>query len=144
MSSVPKQSDIRVKSIDVVVVEDDPDVRRLLETVLTMAELLVRSFDRADTAYDAIHARIPDVVVTDLRLDGGSAGWTLAEALRGDARTSDIALIAVTGTVAPARAVVAPFDAYLTKPVDMGLLRELVTHLAAARRAARSQKRARG
>ena len=144
MSSIPKQSDIRVKSIDVVVVEDDPDSRALLETVLTIADFLVRGFDSADTAYDGIHARVPDVVVTDLRLDGGSAGWTLAEALRGDPHTSDIALIAVTGNVAPARAVVAPFDAYLTKPVDMNVLRELVTHLATARRAARSRKRAGG
>jgi CheY-like chemotaxis protein len=132
MSGVPKSSDIRQGSIDVVVVEDEPDARVLLETTLTMADCAVRAVPSADEALEAIHARLPDVVVTDLRLLGGAAGWTLAQALRGQPQTRHIPLIAVTGTVDPAREVVAPFDAYLRKPLDLEVLTGLVHRLASA------------
>src|SRR6185369_10299392 len=111
-------SDITVKALDVIVVEDDHDARTLMASLLQAQEFLVRAFEEAEAAHESALARVPDVVVTDLRLRDGSAGWTLARALRENARTAHVSLIAVTGNVAPEREVVAAFDAYLRKPID--------------------------
>jgi CheY-like chemotaxis protein len=116
------------------VVEDDDDARLLVTTVLRDRNCVVRAFADAETALEATTQDAPDVIVTDLRLRG-AAGWTLASALREDPRTRHIVLIAVTGAVAPRREVVAPFDAYLRKPLDLDLLAQMVTQLAAVSRA---------
>ena len=137
-----KRSGITEKAIDVLVVDDDHDCRTMLATALTASECIVLAVESAEAAYDAVHKRVPDVVITDLRLVGGAAGWTLAQVLRGDPRTRDVALVAVMGAVAPAMEVVAPFDAYLRKPVDLKLLIQLVRQLAAVSRSARQRAHA--
>jgi CheY-like chemotaxis protein len=139
-----KRSGVAEKAVDVIVVEDDADSREMMATLLTANECLVRAVATADAAHDAALERVPDVVVTDLRLVGGSAGWTLAEALRGEPRTKHVALIAVTGEVEPRQAVVAHFDAYLRKPIETTLLIELVKQLAALGRAERRKAFAAG
>jgi CheY-like chemotaxis protein len=133
----PKQSGTIERAIDVLVVDDDSDCRIMLAAALTAAGCVVLAVDGAEAAYDAIQRRVPDVVVTDLRLVGGSAGWTLAETLRAEARTRHVGLIAITGVVAPAMRVVAPFDAYLRKPVDLPLVAQIVRQLASVSRAQR-------
>lgn len=128
---------------DVVIVEDDPDHLELLTNMLSSDAHFVRAYASAEEAHAAVLARPPDIVITDLQL-GGVAGWTLAEMLRGDPRTSHIALVAVTGAVDPRREVVTHFDAYLPKPVDLEVLLGLVRNLASMSRAKRLQlKRAR-
>jgi CheY-like chemotaxis protein len=142
MSRAPrKSSGVAEKAVDVIVVEDDDDSRAMLAALLTAHDCLVRAYATADAAHDAALERIPDVVVTDLRLALGSAGWTLAEALRAEPRTRDVALIAVSGAVEPRQAVVTPFDAYLRKPVETALLLDLVSQLAALSRARRRHAR---
>lgn len=138
----PKRSGVTEKVIDVIVVEDDHDCRLMLATALTAAECVVLAVAGADAAYEAAQRRVPDVIVTDLHLRDGSAGWTLAQVLRADPRTRDVGLIAVTGLVAPAMEIVAPFDAYLRKPFDLDLIIQLVRQLAAVSREARQRAHA--
>lgn len=137
-----QRSGVNEKAIDVIVVDDDPDCRLMLATALTAADCIVLAVEGADEAYEAAKRRVPDVVVTDLRLRDGSAGWTLAQVLRSEPRTRDVGLVAITGLVAPAMEVVAPFDAYLRKPVDLALVIDLVRQLARQRRAALARARA--
>jgi CheY-like chemotaxis protein len=137
-----KRSGVTEKAIDVIVVDDDHDCRLMLATALTAAECVVLAVEGADAAYEAAQRRVPDVIITDLQLRDGAAGWTLAQVLRSDPRTRDVGLVAVTGVVAPAMQIVAPFDAYLRKPVELGLIVQLVRQLAAVSRAARQRAHA--
>lgn len=138
MSSSPSgSSGVAQRPIDVLVVEDDDDCRAELAALLVANDCVVRAVATAESAHDCALERVPDVVVTDLRLTGSSAGWTLADALRAEPRTRDVALIAVTGVVEPRQAVVTPFDAYLRKPIEVGLLVALVKQLAALGRGRR-------
>jgi CheY-like chemotaxis protein len=136
------RSGVTEKAVDVIVVEDHDDSREMLTALLCASDCLVRAVATADAAHQLAIERVPDVVVTDLWLPGGSAGWTLAEALREDPRTRHVALIAITGHVEPRREVVASFDAYLRKPVETALLRDLVLQLAAISRAERRRMHA--
>jgi CheY-like chemotaxis protein len=141
MADAPRaRSGVNEKVVDVLVVEDDADARAMMFAVLRGNDFLVRAVESAEAAHEAVLARLPDVVVTDLQL-GGASGWNLAAALRADARTSHIACIAVTGAVSPRMEVVAHFDAYLRKPVEVELLVELVSQLAAISRAPRKPQR---
>jgi len=119
-----------------VIVEDDADHRTMLAEILSMDRHVVRAYPSAEDAHAAILVRTPDIVITDLKL-GGVAGWKLAEMLRTDPRTRHVALVAVTGAVDPRREVVTHFDAYLPKPIDLDVLRELVRNLASMSRAKR-------
>jgi CheY-like chemotaxis protein len=132
-----KSSGVVEKAVDVLVVEDDHDSRRMLEALFTTHGCLVRAVATSEEAFKSALERLPDVVVADLELPGGSPGWTLAQELRENLRTRNVGLIAVTGRVEPRVEVVTPFDAYLRKPVDVRLLLDLVDELAEMSRAQR-------
>lgn len=125
-------------SADVIVLDDDEDTLALMEMALRGAGHGVRAFSSARAALSAIADSLPDIVVTDLRLSGGTSGSDLARSLRQDPSTSHVALIAVSGVVDPDWPVVRPFDAYLHKPIELDVLQRLVVELAwVARRAPR-------
>jgi CheY-like chemotaxis protein len=130
-------SGIIVKWVDVLLVEDDDDCRAMIASVLSIHDCLVRGVATAQEARVAAMDGIPDVVISDLQLASGTPGWTLARALRDDARTAHVGLIAITGSVEPWPTVVSPFDAYLRKPVEARLLVGLVKQLGAVSRATR-------
>lgn len=130
-------SGIEEKAVDVIIVEDDEDSRVMMAALLIANDCLVRAVATGDAARVSALERVPDVVISDLRLAAGSSGWVLADALRAEPRTRHVALIAVTGEVEPERAVAARFDAYLRKPVEIKLLLDLVLQLAPVSRAQR-------
>lgn len=105
----------------VLLVEDDRDGR------LLFAEWLRDAGFRVETAHNGLQALAralelrPDAVCTDLHLPGID-GYELTRRLKGDPRTSDIPILAVTGyapfTQDPSRADRAGCDAILPKPCD--------------------------
>jgi putative two-component system response regulator len=143
MNEVPaKTSGVVERPIDLIVVEDDDDCRAMICESLAAHRCVLRSFSGAEEAFASAHEHVPDVVVTDLQLGGQLAtGWTLADMLRRHRPTAHVALIAVTGRVEPRLEVVRAFDAYLRKPVDLELLRNLVIQLARVSRDERNRKR---
>lgn len=134
-----RDSGPREKPVDVLVVDDHADSAAMIAELLEFRGCLARQAADAESALEAVRRRVPDVIVTDLVLGAGAAGWTLAEAVREDARTREVALIAVSGRVEPDWKVVRPFDAYLRKPVDLDVLAKLVLQLAERARATRTQ-----
>ena len=99
----------------VLVVEDDADIRRGLETVLTRAGLAVVQAPDGRTGLRAVHAERPDVVVLDIGLPGMD-GWQVLERLRD---LSDLPVLMLTGHGAEAekvRGLRSGADDYLTKP----------------------------
>src|SRR5919201_1453311 len=65
----------------VFVVEDDPDCRRLIETILEKGLFRVRAFATGEAALAAIREEAPDAVVLDVKLPGLS-GYEICQLLR--------------------------------------------------------------
>lgn len=101
------------------VVEDDPEGRRLYVSWLVLAGFRVEEAHNGLQALERAQQEIPDVVVTDLHLPGID-GFELTRRLRQDPKTRNILVLAITGYAAfaadPARARRAGCDAVLPKP----------------------------
>ncbi len=85
--------------LNVVLVEDDPSVQRLASRLLQRAGGRVTAFDNSADAVTHLKSTTEsdasvDLVVTDLRLPGGSGSDVIAAAR---ARTPSIAIVAVSG-----------------------------------------------
>jgi PAS domain S-box-containing protein len=119
----------------ILVVEDNHDA------AATLGELLQLGGHQVELAYDgrtglALARQMrPDVVISDLGLPGELDGFDLARALRADAATESVYLIALSGYAdasARRRCTDAGFDAHLAKPPDIAALEQA---LSAVRRA---------
>jgi EAL domain-containing protein (putative c-di-GMP-specific phosphodiesterase class I) len=118
-----------VKRQPILVVEDDPQVRNLLERVLCDAGHEVRVSDDAEHALAALSNEVFGVVVSDIAMPGLSGIDLLRELRR---RDMDIPVVLVTGTPhldTAVEAVECGAFRYLAKPVD------IVTFIAAVTRA---------
>jgi DNA-binding response OmpR family regulator len=99
----------------VLVVEDEPDVRRTLDKVLTVAGFTVLLAADGRTGLRAVHAEKPDALVLDIGLPGLD-GWQVLARVRD---LSDVPVLLLTAHGAEAekvRGLRAGADDYLTKP----------------------------
>ena len=64
--------------LSVWIVDDDQSLRWVLEKALQQADMLPRSFERAEHMLVAIQHTTPDVLITDIRMPGMS-GLALLE-----------------------------------------------------------------
>jgi two-component system nitrogen regulation response regulator GlnG len=112
--------------LNVWVVDDDQSVRWVLEKALRQADMVGRSFERAEHLLEAIAHSEPDVLITDVRMPGMS-GITLLERLR--TTCPNLPIIVVTAHSDLENAVAAykggAFE-YLPKPFDIDEAIELV------------------
>lgn len=102
---------------DVLIVEDDVDLRSLLACLLEGEGYGVRTAETGREMHDHIRKRQPDLVVLDLKLPDES-GLALARQLRG---RSDVAIIVLTGSHDRDDLMAAlelGVDDFLTKPFD--------------------------
>lgn len=117
--------------IDVVVIDDARDVLEMLGAYLRPRGLEVRGFDDPIAALESIRAEVPSIVVTDLQMTPVD-GVEVARALRAEATTARVPIVALTGCVDPEWDTVRWFDAYLRKPIDLALARNVLVQLALA------------
>lgn len=103
----------------VILVEDQADLRQVLESALELDGMRVASFASGADAIVAAKRLAPDVVVTDLLLPGAS-GFEIARQLRNEdgSRSVPIVLISDHLDSGTAAEVLRVFDAALPKPVD--------------------------
>jgi len=121
--------------IHVLLVEDEPDARELLQVVIEYAEGIVTAVGSAAAALQALETLRPDVVVIDIVMPGYDGYW-LVDQVRSLERGPNLPAIAVTGRTRVhdrARALRAGFHAYLAKPVDPLELCRLIRALAGRR-----------
>ncbi len=102
----------------IVVVDDDADLRELLERFLGAAGCEVRTAHNAVTAHAVVRAFGPDVVLLDLNL-GGDDGRAVASALRAQGYRNRIVLLSATrpGDRADDDDLAGGADARWTKPI---------------------------
>jgi DNA-binding response OmpR family regulator len=101
--------------VTVLVVEDDPFIRRSLEKVLTLAGYAVSLAADGRSGLRAVHTERPDLVVLDIGLPGLD-GWQVLDRVRD---LSDLPVLLLTAHGAEAekvRGLRAGADDYLTKP----------------------------
>ena len=128
------------KGRDVLIVEDDPDVRELVAFVLRDAGARVVAVDSGEAGVRAAASFHPDLVVTDIsmpRMDG----IEMVRRLRCHKRTKDIPVVVLTGnTVAdiPGKALGVGCNDVLAKPCEPDALVRTVNRHIGRRRDDRS------
>ncbi|MDH5212279.1 MAG: sigma-54 dependent transcriptional regulator, partial [Betaproteobacteria bacterium] len=110
----------------VLVVDDEPDIRELLELTLAKMGLAVVSVGSLAEARDALRDARFDLCLTDMRLPDGE-GLDLVRLISGLAKDLPVAVITAHGSAENAVAALkaGAFD-YVSKPVGLEQLRALV------------------
>jgi two-component system response regulator GlrR len=103
---------------DVLLVDDDPDLLKLISLRLTSAGYRVRTADSGETALATIAVERPATVITDLRMPGID-GLQLFEAIHRQHPALPVIILTAHGTIPDAvNATQRGVFGYLTKPFD--------------------------
>lgn len=113
-------------SAHVLVVDDDPDLLRLLSMRLRSSGYRVSAVDSAEAALSRVAIERPDLVLSDVRLPGRD-GLALFDELRQHHPALPVILLTAHGTIPDAVAATARgVSGYLTKPFDSQALLEKI------------------
>jgi CheY-like chemotaxis protein len=120
----------------VLVVDDDPDARRLVSLILAQAGAIVEEAGSADVAFASLRDFRPQLLVSDIEMPVED-GYCLMRRIRavaaeGGGNVPAIALTGTSGGAARREALSAGFTEHLTKPVSPLLLIETASALSAA------------
>jgi len=113
---------------DVLVIEDDPDLREGLRGLIEEWGHAVEVAETGTAGIERAVARRPRVALVDIGLPGVS-GFDVARRIRSLLDRKDITLVALTGHSAPEdlqQAIESGFDAHLAKPIPYERLRALL------------------
>jgi diguanylate cyclase (GGDEF)-like protein len=114
-----------VEKFQVLVVDDDPDKRNLLEIVLAMEGYDVRTASNGKEALAAVESYPPDLIVTDVMMPEMD-GYELARSIRQNPQTRFIPLILQTAGRHDARDLRMGSEVgalgFITDPTDLDLL----------------------
>ncbi len=108
------------------IIDDEPDIRELLEITLGRMKLDTRSARNLKEAKECLARERYDLCLTDMRLPDG-CGLELVQFIQQHYPQLPVAMITAYGSLDTAIGALkaGAFD-FLTKPVDLGRLRELV------------------
>jgi two-component system response regulator PilR (NtrC family) len=111
---------------EILVVDDERSMREFLEILLSKEGWMVRSADSKAAALERVNERVPDVVITDLKLKNQS-GLDLLKDLK--ARFPEVEVVVITAFATNETAVQAlqlgAYD-YVTKPFQVDELRVVI------------------
>jgi two-component system, cell cycle response regulator DivK len=125
-------ADRNSKDLKVLLVEDVEDTRLFMRLELEQQGFIVLEAEDGRSAVDVATKEIPDVILMDLTLphmDGFSAAKLIRKK---SGKLETIPIIAVTAhqeTDFRTGAKASGFDAYVTKPIDINSLKELIDGL---------------
>jgi PAS domain S-box-containing protein len=137
-SATRNQQSAILKGLRVLIVDDEPDARHLIKTVLEGQGAEVVPVASAREALDALDEEIPDVLISDIGMPDED-GFTLIKQVRerAEAKGGGIPAAAVSAYVGEEnrrRALEAGFQLHVAKPVDPEELIEVVRSLAGERK----------
>ena len=116
----------------VMIVEDDPHVRRPIAELLKLHGMRVVEAANADEALDALGRGEPNLVIADVMMRGKPEGFDVCWKIKTNPATNRCYVIMLTGLSDPAdidSARERGADQYLVKPVSMGMLWEIISKL---------------
>jgi CheY-like chemotaxis protein len=94
-TAAPARGTAAGSAIDVLVVDDDPDARRVTADVLRAAQAMVREAPDGEAALAAMRLHRPDVAVVDLMMPVLD-GFGVLAAMRADARLRGVPVVVLT------------------------------------------------
>ena len=110
----------------ILLVDDDPDILKLVSMRLNASGYEVQAVDSGHTALAALAASRPQLVITDLKMDGMD-GMALFEAIHNTAPTLPVIILTAHGTIPEAVAATKRgVFGFLPKPLDNHALLEQV------------------
>lgn len=115
----------------ILITDDDPINRKLVESLLKPNGYDVRSVDSGQAALDAIDFDPPDLILLDLMMPGMD-GFEVVRRLKADAATGRIPIVMLTALDddgSRARLTSAGISVILTKPLDRWALQSCINHL---------------
>jgi CheY-like chemotaxis protein len=121
------------KDLRVLLVEDVEDTRLFMRLELEQNGFIVFEADNGQAAVDLLARETFDVILMDLTLPLMD-GFEAAKLIRQNDRLKNVPMIAVTAhqeTDFRSDAKASGFDAYVTKPIDIKWLKELIAGLLA-------------
>ena len=77
---------------EIFIVEDDPDIRELIEYLLVSLEFKVESFPTAEDFYNGISGHSPDLILLDIMLPDGN-GLEICKMLKDQQQTNQIPVL---------------------------------------------------
>ncbi len=116
---------------DILVVDDDPDVVAMLQSLLEREGLSPRVAASRDEALAQMAKRMPDGTIIDIVLPDGS-GYDLVSHVRGQVGGEDVAVVILsmkTGFLDKVEAIHCGADGYFEKPLDWEKLIRRLQHL---------------
>ncbi len=123
-----------LKSMRVLVVDDDERVRNALALLLDRAGAIVDRADSANAAREQMLRRTPQVIVCDIAMPDED-GYQFIRALRASGnKIPAIALTAYATQADAQQAITAGFDLHVAKPVDFQRLVASLSHVIDSRR----------
>jgi len=111
----------------VLIVDDEPNVRRVLGTLLEQADYVTTRAESGEQALDLVRAQDPDVVLTDLKMQGMD-GLELLSRLRQSFPEIPVIMITAHGSVENAvEAMRRGAHDFITKPFERDQVLDLVS-----------------
>ena len=119
------------RDLKVLLVEDFDDTRLFLRLELEERGFIVFEAENGQLAVEAASRENPDVILMDLTLPLMD-GFTATKLIRQNDALKNVPIIAITAHKEDdfrADAKASGFDAYVTKPIDVNWLKDLITGL---------------
>jgi DNA-binding response OmpR family regulator len=121
-----------IRTGGVIVADDDADIRTLVAIAVDRSGLdLIDELADGTSAWEAIRAFVPDIVVLDVTMPG-MTGLELCQLIRADETVRDIRILLLSAAADEAsrqRGLAAGADEYLTKPFSPRLLADHLSRL---------------
>jgi two-component system, OmpR family, phosphate regulon response regulator PhoB len=124
------QNGINMKKI--LIIEDQPDIRKLIKLTMDTSESLVYEAFNAESGLAMVETLKPDIILLDIMMPGKIDGLQLCVILKSDYRFNDIPIILVTARgqlVDKQVGLEAGADEYIAKPFSPIKLIETVESL---------------
>jgi diguanylate cyclase (GGDEF)-like protein len=120
-----------VKPHEILVVDDDGDIRQAVTRVFEREGFTVRSVRTKAEAINVVQERVPEGIIVDIQLPDGS-GYELVEHVRNLASGDSSAILiisAFSGFLDRVEAIRCGSDGYFEKPIDWDALMRRLQHL---------------
>jgi PAS domain S-box-containing protein len=106
----------RLRGVDIILVDDEPESRKMVAAVLRAAGANLTAVDSAAAALEAIDDHRPDIVLTDIAMPEMD-GYAFTRTLRARAYGHGLKIVALSAFPNTGERG-SGFDAYLAKPID--------------------------
>ncbi|MCS3799421.1 two-component regulator propeller domain-containing protein [Niastella sp. OAS944] len=116
-------------------VEDNDDIRQMIRNALS-AQYDITEASNGASGWQTVTELIPDLVISDVMMEGEDDGFTLCDRIKTDERTNHIPVILLTARAAPSSQITGlqtGADAYITKPFFIQVLELQVRNLLSLR-----------